>query len=134
MWPFDGGLGIPDNPVVFAELYPSLLKDVVSRYAKESEIHDRAQVRVNARARRLRPLARRAAKILRPFFVGIRERKPCRRLRLTLSDSRGEVVMNRPTTFASLDAAGGLAPLIRGFLVRLEFRGRGRTRALTRAP
>lgn len=32
-------------------------------------------------ARRLRPLARRALKILRPFFVAIRDRKPCRRLR-----------------------------------------------------
>ena len=66
VWPFEGGLAVPDKPVVFAELYPSLLKRAVARYAKESEIHDRAQVRVNAGA------------------------------------------------FASLDAAGGLAPLFEG--------------------
>ena len=66
IWPFDGGLAVPDKPVVFAELYPSLLKDAVARHARKSEIHDRAQVRVNAGA------------------------------------------------FASLDAAGGLAPLFEG--------------------
>ncbi len=66
IWPLDGGLAVPDKPVVFAELYPSLLKRAVARYAKKSEIHDRAQVRVNAGA------------------------------------------------FASLDAAGGFAPLFEG--------------------
>ena len=66
IWPFHGGLAVPDKPVVFAELYPSLLKGPVARYARKSEIHDRAQVRVNARA------------------------------------------------FASLDVAGGLAPLFEG--------------------
>ncbi|MCY4012627.1 MAG: hypothetical protein OXG82_07935 [Gammaproteobacteria bacterium] len=50
VWPFDGGLAVPDKPVVFAELYPSLLRTAVARYAKPSEIHDRAQVRLNARA------------------------------------------------------------------------------------
>ena len=66
VWPFGGGLAVPDKPVVFAELYPSLLRKAVARYAGRDEIHDRAQVRVNARA------------------------------------------------FASLDAAGGLAPLFQG--------------------
>ena len=66
VWPFEGGLAVPDKPVVFAELYPSLLRTAVARYARRAEIHDRAQVRVNARA------------------------------------------------FASLDAAGGLAPLFQG--------------------
>ena len=66
VWPFDGGLRVPDKPVVFAELYPSLLRAAVTRYARRTEIHDRAQVRVNGRA------------------------------------------------FASLDAAGGLAPLFLG--------------------
>lgn len=66
VWPFEGGLAVPDRPVVFAELYPSLLRTAVARYARRAEIHDRAQVRVNARA------------------------------------------------FASLDAAGGLAPLFQG--------------------
>ena len=50
VWPFDGGLMVPDKPVVIAELYPSLLRTVVARYARRAEIHDRAQVRVNARA------------------------------------------------------------------------------------
>ena len=66
VWPFDGGLAVPDKPVVLAELYPSLLRTAVTRYARRTEIHDRAQVRVNARA------------------------------------------------FASLDSAGGLAPLFSG--------------------
>ena len=50
VWPFDGGLAVPDRPVVLAELYPSLLRDAVARHARKSEIHDRAQVRVNASA------------------------------------------------------------------------------------
>ena len=50
VWPFDGGLAVPDKPVVFTELYPSLIKDAVARYARRAEIRDRAQVRVNARA------------------------------------------------------------------------------------
>ena len=66
VWPFEGGLAVPDKPVVLVELYPSLLRAAVARHATRAEIHDRAQVRVNARA------------------------------------------------FASLDAAGGLAPLFLG--------------------
>ena len=50
VWPFDDGLAVADRPVVFAELYPSLLRDAVARHARKSEIHDRAQVRVNAGA------------------------------------------------------------------------------------
>lgn len=34
VWPFDGGLTVTDKPVVLAELYPSLLRTAVSRYAK----------------------------------------------------------------------------------------------------
>ena len=34
VWPFDGGLAVADRPVVFAELYPSLLRDAVARHAR----------------------------------------------------------------------------------------------------
>ena len=50
VWPFEGGLAVPDKPVVLVELYPSLLRTAVARYGRRGEIHDRAQVRVNARA------------------------------------------------------------------------------------
>ena len=49
-WPFDGGLNAPQKPVVFAEVYPSLLRKVVAARAGPEEILDRAQVRVNAEA------------------------------------------------------------------------------------
>ena len=50
IWPFDGGLRVPDRPLVLAEVYPSLLKDAVAQHPDENGILDRAQVRVNARA------------------------------------------------------------------------------------
>ncbi|MEM9344334.1 MAG: gephyrin-like molybdotransferase Glp [Pseudomonadota bacterium] len=46
VWPFDPG----DGPLVFAEIYPSLLKDAVRQQMAEDEIKDRAQVRILARA------------------------------------------------------------------------------------
>ena len=48
VWPFDSGLSVPDEPVVLAEVYPSLLKDVIAERAGENEILDCAQVRVIA--------------------------------------------------------------------------------------
>ena len=48
VWPFEGGLRVPDEPVVIVEVYPSLLKDDVA--ACGDVIEDRAQVRVNSRA------------------------------------------------------------------------------------
>ena len=50
VWPLDGGLRLPDEPVVLAELYPSLLRTAVSRLRGPGEILDRAQVRINALA------------------------------------------------------------------------------------
>lgn len=50
VWPLEGGLGVPDAPVVFAEIYPSLLRAVIARRREQGEILDRAQVRVNAEA------------------------------------------------------------------------------------
>ena len=50
IWPFDSGLGIPETPVVIAELYPSLLQREVSQRREPDEIRDAAQVRVNAEA------------------------------------------------------------------------------------
>ncbi len=50
VWPLDAGLRLPDEPVVLAELYPSLLRTVVARLRAPGEILDRAQVRVNALA------------------------------------------------------------------------------------
>ena len=50
VWPFDSGLRVPDEPLVLAEIYPSLLKDIIAEHAGEDEILDRAQVRVNAEA------------------------------------------------------------------------------------
>lgn len=50
VWPLDGGLRLPDEPVVLAELYPSLLRAAVARLREPGEILDRAQVRINALA------------------------------------------------------------------------------------
>ena len=50
VWPFEGGLALPDKPIVFAEVYPSLLRDAVKTQMRKGEVVDCAQVRVNARA------------------------------------------------------------------------------------
>ena len=50
VWPLDGGLRLPDAPVVLTELYPSLLRTAVARLREPNEILDRAQVRINALA------------------------------------------------------------------------------------
>lgn len=50
VWPLDGGLRLPDDPVVLAELYPSLLRTAVARLREPGEILDRAQVRINVLA------------------------------------------------------------------------------------
>lgn len=50
IWPLDGGLRVPAEAVVCAELYPSLLREAVARARGEDEILDAAQVRVNAEA------------------------------------------------------------------------------------
>ena len=50
VWPLDGGLRLPNEPVVLAELYPSLLRTAVARLREPDEILDRAQVRINALA------------------------------------------------------------------------------------
>ena len=50
VWPFDTGLLTPESPVVIAEIYPSLLRDEVEARKDDGEIHDAAQVRVNAEA------------------------------------------------------------------------------------
>ena len=50
VWPLEGGLRVPDAPIVCAELYPSLLRDAVAERRGAREILDAAQVRVNAAA------------------------------------------------------------------------------------
>lgn len=50
VWPLEGGLTVPDKPVVLVEVYPSLLNEAVSAAACPGEIPDRVQVRVNAKA------------------------------------------------------------------------------------
>ena len=50
VWPFECGLDVPHKPIVFAEVYPSLLADAVKSLQRPGEIHDCAQVRVNAQA------------------------------------------------------------------------------------
>jgi molybdopterin molybdotransferase len=49
VWPFDTGLCVPEAPVVFAEVYPSLLAPAI-RAELENAILDQVQVRVTARA------------------------------------------------------------------------------------
>lgn len=48
VWPFEGGLRVPDKPIILVEVYPSLLRDAIKTC--EDNIQDRVQVRVNARA------------------------------------------------------------------------------------
>ncbi len=50
VWPLDAGLETPDAPIVFAEVYPSLLKKAVEAKRDQDKIADRAQVRINALA------------------------------------------------------------------------------------
>ena len=50
VWPFEGGLSVPDAAIVLAEVYPSLLREAIAERAGVNEILDRAQVRVNAEA------------------------------------------------------------------------------------
>ncbi|MEO0999465.1 MAG: molybdenum cofactor synthesis domain-containing protein [Pseudomonadota bacterium] len=50
IWPFEGGLAVPDRPMVIAEIYPSLLGAEVAAARAEGEILDAAQVRVTADA------------------------------------------------------------------------------------
>ena len=50
VWLLDGGLQAPAEPVVFAEIYPSLLRQAVKALREPGEILDAAQVRVNAEA------------------------------------------------------------------------------------
>ena len=49
VWPFDG-FGVPEAPVVLAEIYPSLLQDAVRARQARGEVLDAAQTRVNAEA------------------------------------------------------------------------------------
>ncbi len=71
VWPFETGLEVPPvgirTQVVFAEIYPSLLKDDISQRRSDNEILDRAQVRVTAEA--FARLDVRAG--LAPLFEGI---------------------------------------------------------------
>lgn len=49
VWPFDA-FGVPDAPVVLAEIYPSLLRAAVAARQRDTEVLDAAQTRVNAEA------------------------------------------------------------------------------------
>lgn len=54
VWPFETGFKKPDlttgKSVVLAEIYPSLLRSAIEKYAGSREILDRTQVRLNALA------------------------------------------------------------------------------------
>ena len=50
VWPFQTGLRTPRTPLVFAEIYPSLLREKIHARKERDEILDRAQVRVTAEA------------------------------------------------------------------------------------
>ena len=50
IWPFQTGLRAPRTPLVFAEIYPSLLRKEIRARKGRDEILDRAQVRVTAEA------------------------------------------------------------------------------------
>ena len=50
VWPLDTGLRLPNPPIVFAEVYPSLIREAVMARRERGEILDRAQVRINALA------------------------------------------------------------------------------------
>lgn len=50
VWPLGTGLRLPDSPIVFAEVYPSLIREAVVARRERGEILDRAQVRINALA------------------------------------------------------------------------------------
>ncbi|MXY04446.1 MAG: hypothetical protein F4171_01830 [Gammaproteobacteria bacterium] len=49
-WPLGTGLRLPNSPIVFAEVYPSLIRESVIAWREPEEILDRAQVRINALA------------------------------------------------------------------------------------
>jgi hypothetical protein len=50
VWPFDTGLAAPDAPIVFAEIYPSLLRKETAAARRAGEPLDAAQVRTTAAA------------------------------------------------------------------------------------
>ena len=50
VWPLQTGLQTPEAPAVIAEVYPSLLRAEIGERKLAGEIHDCAQVRVNAEA------------------------------------------------------------------------------------
>ena len=50
VWPLQTGLRTPEAQAVIAEVYPSLLRQEISKRRRRDEIPDRAQVRVNAEA------------------------------------------------------------------------------------
>ena len=50
VWPFETGLRAPRTRLVFAEIYPSLLKKKIHARKGRDEVLDRAQVRVSAEA------------------------------------------------------------------------------------
>ncbi|WP_319936747.1 precorrin-8X methylmutase [Thermohalobaculum sediminis] len=50
VWPFEGGMAVPDAPVVIAEIYPSLLDREIRAARRADEPLDAAQTRVTALA------------------------------------------------------------------------------------
>lgn len=55
VWPFDTGFRVPNtdqvaHPIVFVEIYPSLLGKAIKQHMGPNELADRAQVRLNALA------------------------------------------------------------------------------------
>ena len=50
VWPFQTRLQTPEAQAVIAEVYPSLLRELIGERKRENEILDCAQVRVNAEA------------------------------------------------------------------------------------
>lgn len=73
VWPFDTRFVAPNtdqggHPIVFVEIYPSLLREAIKKHMEPNEFADRAQVRLNALAFSLLD----SRDQLRPLFLGPR--------------------------------------------------------------
>lgn len=86
VWPFEGGLAMPDAPIVLAELYFSMFKAKIDAAREPGEILDCAQVRVTAD---LLAHTDRAG-ILAPAFTGADDLSPAHRT--TIATEEGWVL------------------------------------------
>lgn len=82
IWPFETGLASPDAPLVFAEVYPSLLARAVRATERPGDIRDAVQVAVMAR--QFTTLDSDGA--LQPLFAGPAPLTPGERDRVTTEE------------------------------------------------